>query len=260
MPSSRIVERFEICKAAKRTAFVAFVTAGYPKKESTVDALLALQESGADIIELGVPFSDPLADGATIEEASRQALLHDTSLADCFAYVETARGKGLTVPVIFMGYYNNFLQHGIDATCADAKAKGVDGFIIVDLPAEQAGDFHPKCVEHDVSLVPIVAPTSTPERMKIAATLADSFIYVVSVTGVTGARAEVSNDVEQLVGTLRKATDGRGVSVAVGFGVSQRSHVTDIGKYSDGAVVGSKIVQALGSTGGLDEMKSLVRE
>merc|ERR1740123_142915 len=127
MPSSRIVERFEICKAAKRTAFVAFVTAGYPKKDTTVDALLALQESGTDVIELGVPFSDPLADGATIEEASRLALENDTSLADCFEYVAVARSKGLDVPLVFMGYYNNFLQYGLDKTCADSRAKGVDG-------------------------------------------------------------------------------------------------------------------------------------
>mmetsp|Transcript_97997 Transcript_97997/g.247297 ORF Transcript_97997/g.247297 Transcript_97997/m.247297 type:complete len:701 (-) Transcript_97997:37-2139(-) len=260
MPSSRIAERFEQCKAAGRTAFVAFVTAGYPTKATTVDALLALEASGADVIELGVPFSDPLADGATIEEASRQALLHDTSLEDCFSSVEAARGKGLKVPVVLMGYYNNFLQHGLDETCADAEKKGVDGFIIVDLPAEQSGDFHPKCVKHNLSLVPIVAPTSTPERMKMAADIADSFIYVVSVLGVTGARAQVSQEVEEVVAGVRKATEGRGISVAVGFGVSQRSHVEAIGKYSDGAVVGSKIVQALGSPGGLACMKDLVKE
>mmetsp|Transcript_113571 Transcript_113571/g.294176 ORF Transcript_113571/g.294176 Transcript_113571/m.294176 type:complete len:704 (+) Transcript_113571:88-2199(+) len=260
MPSSRIAERFEKCKAAKRTAFVSFVTAGYPSKSSTVTALLALEESGADVIELGVPFSDPLADGATIEEASRQALTYDTSLQDCFTYVEEARKKGLKVPVVLMGYYNNFLQHGLDATCADAEKKGVDGFIIVDLPAEQSGDFHPKCVKHNLSLVPIVAPTSTPERMKMAANIADSFIYVVSVLGVTGARTEVSNEVEQVVAGVREATKGRGIHVAVGFGVSERSHVEAIGKYSDGAVVGSKIVQALGSPGGLAAMKKLVAD
>mmetsp|Transcript_92071 Transcript_92071/g.159779 ORF Transcript_92071/g.159779 Transcript_92071/m.159779 type:complete len:699 (+) Transcript_92071:72-2168(+) len=260
MPSSRIVERFEMCKAAKRPAFVAFVTAGYPKKESTVDALLGLQESGADVIELGVPFSDPLADGATIEEASTMALSNGTTLDDCFGFVEAARAKGLVVPIVFMGYYNNFLQHGTDKTCSDAKAKGVDGFIIVDLPPEQTSDFHPKCVAHDVSLVPLVAPTSPPERMKLAAEVADSFIYVVSVLGVTGARAAVSREVETVVANVRKAVEGRGIAIAVGFGVSSREHVLDIGRYADGAVVGSKIVQALGSAGGLDSMKSLVKD
>mmetsp|Transcript_150983 Transcript_150983/g.366726 ORF Transcript_150983/g.366726 Transcript_150983/m.366726 type:complete len:704 (+) Transcript_150983:84-2195(+) len=260
MPSSRITEQFEKCKAAKRTAFVAFMTAGYPKKETTVDALLGLQASGADVIELGVPFSDPQADGATIEAASHAALALGVSLADCFAYVETARGKGLTVPVVLMGYYNNFLQHGLDATCKDSKSKGVDGFIIVDLPCEQADDFHPKCVEYDLSLVPIVAPTSTPERMKKAAALADSFIYVVSVLGVTGARSSVSSDVSTVVNGVREATEGRGINVAVGFGVSTRAHVEEIGKYADGVVVGSKIVQALGSSGGVDAAKALVKE
>jgi len=260
MPSSRIVERFEQCKAAKRTAFVAFLTAGYPKKANTVEALLALQASGADVIELGVPFSDPLADGATIEEASRLSLLQDTSLEDCFGFVEEARKKGLVVPLVFMGYYNNFLQYGIEATCKTAAAKGVDGFIIVDLPAEQAGDFHPKCVEHGVSLVPIVAPTSTPERMKIAADLSDSFIYVVSVLGVTGARTSVNTGVADVVAGVRKAVGSRGVYVAVGFGVSERKHVEEISKYADGVVVGSKVVSTLGESGDIPAMKKLVSE
>lgn len=260
MPSSRIQERFEHCKAQQRVAFVAFVTAGFPNKDATVDVLLGLEESGADVIELGVPFSDPMADGATIEEASRQALEHHTSLADCFANVEQARAKGLKVPVVLMGYYNNFLQHGLDKTCMDAQAKGVDGFIIVDLPCEQADDFYPKCVEHDLSLVPIVAPTSTPERMKKAAEIADSFIYIVSVLGVTGARTEVSKEVEQVVKGVRAATDGRGIYLAVGFGISSRAHVQEIGKFADGAVVGSKIVQALGSPGGITAVKALVKE
>lgn len=260
MPSSRIVERFEQCKAAKRTAFVAFLTAGYPTKSITVDALLGLEASGADVIELGVPFSDPMADGATIEEASRLALVQHTSLADCFGYVEQARQKGLKVPVVLMGYYNNFLQHGLDKTCEDAKVKGVDGFIIVDLPCEQADEFYPKCVQHDLSLVPIVAPTSTPERMKKAAEIADSFIYVVSVLGVTGARTQVNTEVEKVVTDVREATKSRGIYLAVGFGISSREHVQEIGKYSDGCVVGSKIVQAIGGPGGLDAAKALVKE
>jgi tryptophan synthase len=260
MPSSRLVERFEACKAAKRAAFVSFITAGYPKKDTTVDALLALQSSGADVIELGVPFSDPLADGATIEEASRVSLLHQTSLADCLAYVKTARGKGLIVPVVFMGYYNNFLQHGVDKCMEDCNASGVDGFIIVDLPAEQADEFHVKCVKHDLSLVPIVAPTSTAERMKKAAQIADTFIYVVSVLGVTGARTEVNTEVKSLVAGVRKATEGKGISVCVGFGVSTRQHVQEIASYADGVVVGSKIVTALGSPGGIGAMSSFVKE
>jgi len=260
MPSSRITERFEACKAAKRTTFISFITAGYPKRDTTVDALLALQESGADVIELGVPFSDPMADGSTIEEASRLALLQDIKLSDCFNYVEAARGKGLTVPVVLMGYYNNFLQHGTDKTCADAKKFGVDGFIIVDLPPEEADDFHSKCVAHDVSLVPLIAPTSTPERMAKAAQCADTFIYVVSLMGVTGARTTVSADIGGLVANAKKAIEGKGIYLGVGFGVSSRAQVEEIAKHSDGVVVGSKIVQSLGSAGGIDEMKKFVKE
>jgi len=260
MPSSRIVERFEQCKAAKRPAFVAFVTAGYPTKEATVDALLALEESGADVIELGVPFSDPLADGATIEEASRIALVNNTTLEDCFNFAEAARNKGLKVPLVMMGYVNNFLQHGIDKTCADAKAKGIDGFIIVDMPPEESDDFHAQCVKHDVSLVPLIAPTSTPARMAKAAAIADSFIYVVSVLGVTGARAQVNTSLESLTGQVAEAIKGKGLYMAVGFGVSTRAQVLDIGRHSDGVVVGSKIVQALGSPEGIKAMKDLVQE
>jgi len=260
MPSSRIVERFEQCKAAKRPAFVAFVTAGYPTKDATVDALLALEESGADVIELGVPFSDPLADGATIEEASKVALVNNTTLDDCFNFAEAARKKGLKVPLVMMGYVNNFLQHGTDKTCADAKAKGIDGFIIVDMPPEEADDFHAKCVKHDVSLVPLIAPTSTPARMAKAAAIADSFIYVVSVLGVTGARAEVNTSLETLTGQVKEAIKGKGLYMAVGFGVSSRAQVLDIGRHSDGVVVGSKIVQALGSPEGVNAVKTLVKE
>lgn len=260
MPTSRIVERFEHCKAAGRTAFVSFITAGYPTKDVTVDALLGLEKSGADVIELGVPFSDPLADGATIEEASTKALKNETKLLDCFNYVKTAREKGLTAPLVFMGYYNNFLQHGLEQTCKDAVKYGIDGFIIVDLPCEQALDFHKVCVKNDLSLVPIVGPTSSKERMKIAAQLADSFIYVVSVLGVTGARAEMGKEVQRVVSDLREATKERDTMLVVGFGVSTRAHVVELGKSSDGVVVGSKIVQALGSPGGVQAVCDLVKE
>mmetsp|Transcript_15948 Transcript_15948/g.34925 ORF Transcript_15948/g.34925 Transcript_15948/m.34925 type:complete len:699 (-) Transcript_15948:133-2229(-) len=259
MPSQRLVDQFARCKAAKKPTFVSFITAGYPKKDSTVEALLGLEASGADVIELGVPFSDPLADGATIEEASRLSLEQKTTLGDCFAYTEAARKKGLKVPVVLMGYYNNFLQHGLEKTCVDANAKGVDGFIIVDLPCEQADEFHVVCVKHDLSLIPIVAPTSGKERMQKAVAIADSFIYVVSVLGVTGARTEVATDVESVVKMLQEVGKGKDIPVAVGFGVSTREHVVNIGKYADGVVVGSKIVKALGE-GGISAMKALVLE
>jgi tryptophan synthase len=259
MPSSRISDRFEQCKKQGRAAFVSFVTAGYPEPGVTVDALLALQSSGADVIELGVPFSDPMADGATIEEASTLALKHNISLQSCFDFVKSARDKGLVVPLVFMGYYNNFLQHGLDQTCADANKFGVDGFIIVDLPAEECSEFHTKCVQHDVSLVPIIAPTSTPARMTKAVQIADTFIYVVSVLGVTGARTSVNVEAQSVVDGVKKAAEGRGISVAVGFGVSTREHVESISKYADGVVVGSKIVQKLGQ-GGIKAMSEFVKE
>lgn len=259
MPSARINERFQSCKDAGRTAFVAFLTAGYPKRDSTVEAMLALEANGTDVLELGIPFSDPLADGATIEEASRIALEQNITLTDCFEFVRDARQKGLKVPVILMGYYNNVLQHGLQKTCQDAERVGVDGFIMVDLPPEQSNEFYTVCASKNLAIVPLVAPTSTPDRIKNAVLMADSFIYVVSVLGVTGQRAAVSTEVESVVANVRKAADGQQVFVAVGFGVSTREHVEAIGKYADGAVVGSKIVQTLGSSEGIEGTKKLVR-
>ncbi|PWN21913.1 putative tryptophan synthase [Microstroma glucosiphilum] len=230
-------------KADKNEAvFVAFVTAGFPAKEDTVDILLGLEAGGADIIELGVPFSDPQADGPAIQRANEIALEQGVGFKSCLSYIQQARSRGLKTPVILMGYYNPLLAHGEQKAVTDAKAAGANGFIIVDLPPEEAEDFRGCCTSEGMSFVPLIAPSTSPARMKHLASLADSFIYVVSKMGVTGASSNVSTTLPELLDRLRAVSKAY---LAVGFGVSTREHFEQIGEYADGVVIGSKLVAVL---------------
>ncbi|EOD16267.1 tryptophane synthase [Emiliania huxleyi CCMP1516] len=275
--SQRLADRFADCRAANRTAFVAFVTAGYPTLDATVPALLELERSGADVIELGVPFSDPMADGSTIEAASVVAIKNGVVYSDVLKYAAEARRQGLTVPLLLMGYYNSFLAAGVDETCAEAAAAGVDGFIIVDLPVEESWRImSPAAARHNLSLVPLAAPTSGPERIAQAAEAAlnpiPGMVYVVSLLGVTGARdqeaaaakAERLAECKAVVESIRDAAEKLGAKrtdlpIVVGFGITKRAHVEEFGAFADGCVVGSKIVQEIGA-GGIAAAGSLVRE
>lgn len=257
MPGSNIKDKIAKCQSESRAALVTFMTCGYPDKDSTVKALLAMEKSGSDIIEVGVPFSDPTAEGGTIQVSSKKALDNKTTMTDCFNKVDEARKAGLTVPVILMGYYNNWLAHGLEKVCQDSKRVGVDGFIIVDLPPEEGHEFLGLCKKYELSYVPLVAPTSTPARVKKLVSMADSMVYVVSTTGVTGARATVSHDASATVNMVRDADPD--VNVVVGFGVSNRGHVEELAKQCDGVVVGSAIVKALGNDG-IDAMGALIKD
>jgi len=256
MPISRITDKFAECRKANKGLFVAFITAGCPSPSDTVPAMLELQAAGTDIIELGIPFSDPMADGTTIQQASEKALKQGMNLRGCLALVKEARAKGVTVPIIFMGYYNNLLSHGLEWVCKECAAAGSDGFIVVDLPPEESSEFLTHCNTHDLSIVPMIAPTSTPERIKSLAAVASSFIYVASVAGVTGQRANVSSSVASIVKTFKDQSDG--MPCIVGFGVSTEDHVREVTACADGVVVGSAIVTALEK--GIPEMGALVRK
>jgi len=265
--SIRLAERFAACRQANRTAFVAFLTAGYPKKEDTVPALLELEKNGADVIELGVPFSDPMADGNVIEAASVVAIQNGTIYSDCLAMAKEARAKGLKVPVLLMGYYNSFLAAGVEATCKECSAAGIDGFIIVDLPCEESWRIMaPTAAAHNLSLVPLASPTSGPERIaqvaECATTPIPGMVYVVSLLGVTGqrdsekaaAKAERLKECKAVVESVRAAAEKIGcpkgaLPIVVGFGISERAHVEEFGAFADGCVVGSKIVTELGKGG-----------
>jgi tryptophan synthase alpha subunit len=238
----RIQTSFHAARQAGRVALWPFLTAGYPDEAATLELVPALEQAGACGLELGVPFSDPLADGATIQRASFQAIRSGMTLARCIALCRQLRAAGVTMPIILMGYYNPILAMGLEETARQAAKAEADGFIVADLPAEEAGPFAAACQRHDLALVPLLAPTSTDERIALTCHGARGFVYCVSLTGVTGARGYLPPAVAELVGRVRRHTS---LPIVVGFGVSRREHVEAIGQYADGAVVGSALIDAL---------------
>lgn len=255
--SERLRARFAQANGEGRAAFVGYVMAGFPEPAQTVPLLLGLEAGGTDVIELGVPFTDPLADGATIQRANEVAVAAGVTFTDCLAMVREARSRGLSVPLVLMGYDNPLLAYGEERAAADAAAAGADGFIVVDLPPDEAGTFRKACAANGVSFVPLVAPTTAEERMGEVAAVADSFIYCVSVTGTTGG-AEVPPEVGDLVATIRRHTE---LPIAVGFGVSTEEQVARVGKVAEGVIVGSAIIAAIegGSVEGcVDRVRSYV--
>ncbi|KAG2225725.1 hypothetical protein INT45_011393 [Circinella minor] len=240
--SAGLRKAFATAKAENRPAFVTFITAGYPDPKTFVDILLSLQRGGADIIEMGVPFTDPLADGPTIQYANTIALKYKTDVSMCLQMVRDARARGLTVPVVFMGYYNPVLAYGEENLVRDCKEAGVNGYILVDLPPEESHTFRSICLKYEMSFVPLVAPSTVDSRIPMLAEIADSWIYVVSRLGVTGASKEVSNHLPDLMARIRKHTD---VPLAIGFGVSTREHFDLVGKHGDGVVIGSRLITVI---------------
>ncbi len=206
-----------------------------------------MQEGGSSVIELGIPYTDPQADGATIQKTNQVAIAAGTSdIASCLSMVSKSREMGLTIPVVLMGYYNPFLQFGIEKLCKETAAAGADGFIIVDLPPEEAIELSAACTKHGLSNVPLIAPTSSDDRIQMLTDQASSFIYCVSVAGVTGARDALPDDLEEFVGRIRAKTD---LPIAVGFGISNPTMVQGVSNLSDGVVVGSAILKAMDNVG-----------
>lgn len=240
--SQRLRERFERGKREGRALFFGYVTGGYREPSECVPILLGMEAGGADVIEIGVPFSDPLADGATIQAANEVALRHGVSLAGCFGYVREARAQGLEAPVLLMGYYNPILAMGEARAAREAAAAGVDGFIVVDLPPEEAGSFVAECRANGLSYVPLVAPTTPEERVESVARTADSCIYCVSMTGTTGRTNVAVEALPEFLARVRRHTD---LPLAVGFGVTKREHVEAIGKLAEAAVIGTAIIRAV---------------
>ncbi|KAG9299718.1 hypothetical protein G9A89_013078 [Geosiphon pyriformis] len=240
--SSELRTVFQKSHASKKPVFVAFVTAGYPDPKETVDVLLGLQEGGVDIIELGIPFTDPLADGPVIQESSMVALEHQVDIPLCFSFVAQARARGLTIPVIFMGYYNPILSYGEEKIVQEGEKVGINGFIVVDLPPEESDHFRNICAQHRLSYVPLIAPSTTDVRIRHLSHVADSFIYVVSRMGVTGSRSTINTELPDLISRIRKHTN---LPLAVGFGVSNKEHFDLVASHADGVVIGSKIITIL---------------
>lgn len=240
--SSRIASAFEKASAEDRAVLAPFLTVGYPTIEASKKLLLALVEGGADLIELGIPFSDPLADGATVQRASQVALENGASLATGFELVEFARANGVEIPLVFMGYVNPFFQYGVDTLAADAARIGVDGFIIPDLPIEESDDFRLPFAEQGVDLIYMIAPTSTDKRIAQVAERASGFVYCVALTGVTGARASMAENLGPYMEKIRASVDA---PLVIGFGISTPDHVRQAAALADGVIVASAMINYL---------------
>ena len=238
----RIASCFARLKAASQTGLVAYLPVGYPTLQETPALVSAVIEGGASIVELGVPFSDPLADGATIQRATAQALGQGVRLADCLEVAARTRDRHPGVPLVFMGYYNTFLSYGLESFCDDAAQAGADGAIVVDLPPEEADAFRDCSAAAGLDLIFLLAPTSTEARIKKVASVAQGFIYCVSVSGVTGARAALPEYLPAFIAGVRAQTQ---LPLAIGFGVSLPEHVQAIGRFAEAAVVGSALVDVI---------------
>ncbi|PIG86201.1 tryptophan synthase [Aspergillus arachidicola] len=236
-------QTFAQCQQQGRPALVTYVTAGFPTAEETPDIMLGMQAGGADIIELGLPFTDPIADGPTIQKSNLKALKNGVTITSMLEMVRVARRKGLKTPVLFMGYYNPLLRYGESQILADCKDAGVNGFIIVDLPPEDAIRFRNGCTKMGLSYVPLIAPSTTEERMKALCSMADSFIYLVSRMGVTGATGTLNTELPALIQRVKSLSGN--VPVAVGFGISTRDHFLSVTSIADGAVIGSQVINIL---------------
>ncbi|TDZ25268.1 Tryptophan synthase [Colletotrichum sidae] len=238
-----IKQTFQRCKAQGRSALVTYVTAGYPRPQDTPGIMLAMEKGGADVIELGAPFTDPIADGPTIQTSNTVALQHGVTIESTLQMVKDARSQGLKAPVMLMGYYNPLLSYGEERLLTDCKTAGVNGFIVVDLPPEEAISFRKLCTKGGLSYVPLIAPATSDARMKILCKLADSFIYVVSRQGVTGALGSLNANLPALIDRVKLYSGDK--PAAVGFGVSTREHFMSVAQLSDGVVVGSQIISTL---------------
>ena len=238
---NRIDKKFQELRDQGAKAFMPYLCAGDPNPELTSKLLLTLEEAGADLIELGVPFSDPIADGPTVQRSSERALTHRISLQQILEMVATLRTQ-TDIPIALMGYYNPIFRMGEDVFCKAAQDAGVDGVIIPDLPPEQAQPLLEVAPNYNLATIFLAAPTSPPERMQLIASISTGFIYCVSVTGVTGARATLSDEIAPMIAELRKHTDK---PVSVGFGISTPEQATQVVQLADGAIVGSAIVNVI---------------
>ncbi len=237
----RIRETFNTLKIKKKKAFIPYIMAGYPSLESTKNVVLLFEECGADIVELGVPFTDPLADGPVIQRVSEKALFGGITLRKVIAFVRDLRGS-THMPLVLMTYYNPVFKYGEEMFVKDAKDAGVDGVIIPDLPPDEAGNLIRFSKKTALDTIFLLAPTSTPDRIRKVSKASRGFIYYVSVTGITGSRLFLDGSLEMFISEIRKYTDK---PIAVGFGVSTPDEASSVSKVSDGVIVGSAIVKRL---------------
>jgi tryptophan synthase alpha chain len=238
---TRIEQKFAVLRKEGRKAFIPYITAGDPTFDITRDLVFALEEAGADIIELGVPFSDPIADGPVIQRGTERALANGGGLRRVLQLAAEIRTKS-QVPLLLFSYFNPLLNYGLEKLAADAVQAGFDGVLATDLTVEESGKYQTIMTAAGLNMIFLVAPTSSPERMKKIAQASTGFLYAVSRTGVTGERQELDSDLKGFLQTLRQYTT---VPIAVGFGVSTPEHVRAVWQQADGAIVGSAIVSEI---------------
>lgn len=250
---SHIQETFSRAKTEGRAAFMPFFTVGYPDYLTSLEALCALAEAGADALEVGMPFSDPLADGPVIQHASQIALNNGIKIKDCVRAIKELRARGVTIPLILMGYLNPLLNYGLGRLVEDAAGAGADGFIIPDLPPEEALELHEHTVRAGMGQIPLIAPNTHPDRVKQVAKTARGFVYLVSVTGVTGARESLPTDLRDYIQRARSQTD---LPLAVGFGISTPEQAHLVATHADGVIVASALIRLMEQKG-LGAVKAL---
>ena len=252
---SRISETFQRLRRDGRRALIPFITTGDPDLATTRALIVELARAGATLIELGVPFSDPVADGPVIQRASERALQrHSIGVRDALGIVSDAR-RETDVPVVLFSYYNPLMQFGVERLASEARRAGLDAVLVTDLVPEEAGEFASVLARHELDQIFLVAPTSTDTRLRMVAARASGFIYAVSRAGVTGARTNLSAEAERLVERVRRFS---ALPVAVGFGISSREHVAEVWRYADAAVVGSAIVAEIERHAGSPDLVSRI--
>jgi tryptophan synthase alpha chain len=240
-----IAAAFETAHAENRAALMPYFTLGYPDPETSLDVVEAIAQAGADLIELGFPFSDPLADGPTIQHSTQVALEQGVNTEQCIEMVAELRARGVTQPFMLMGYINPILAFGAERFVTVATAAGVDGFIIPDLPPEEGAEIEMVCQARERALVYLLAPTSPPERIELLASRTTGFLYLVSLTGVTGARDALPPHLADFVQRVRTVAR---IPLAVGFGISTPEQAHAVGQLADGVIVGSALIRAAGQS------------
>lgn len=237
---SRITEAFK-----NKPIFMPYFPLGYPDLDTSIDVIEAMAKNGADLMEVGLSFSDPLADGPVIQHATQIALEKGITVRKSLEAVKELRKRGVNIPLILMGYYNPMLSYGLEEFVRDAIEAGVDGFIIPDLPPEEANDIVGAIGQSSLPIIQMLAPTTPPERMEIIARNAKGFVYLVSVTGVTGERISISNGLGELISRVREHTSA---PVCVGFGIGTPKQAKEVGALADGVIVGSACVKMIGDS------------
>lgn len=241
--ASRIQKTFQRLKKERAKALVSFVTAGDPSLAATAPLLSALEKGGADVLEIGVPFSDPMADGPVIQKSSERALKKGANLKKVLSLVAGFRKKS-AAPIVLMGYFNPILSYGLEAFARDAAKAGVDGTIVVDLPPEESVELDRALKKRGLDLIYLLTPTSDAERIRIVCRRARGFVYFVSITGITGAGLNAEGEIRKKVAEIRKCTR---LPIAIGFGISKPEHARAMGKIADGVVIGSALVKLVES-------------